>query len=269
MDTHDFHKDFVDAINNRIYNYVNEVHLALKKQYELFVLINKYKDYYESHDINISNIYNEDNTKKITFTKKQIDSIDRLKSSYILSYNYITCEKLKHLYNQINILNTIKNIPYFLYNILLDYFNTEISNFILKGNKYSFGNNLGSIYIKLIPRIYTKRTMAINWGETTKLKKRLIEANIPIYSDANPNGKKYFVYMDDDDYCMLYWRKKQSTIVNKQYYSLKAQANKNVMFSELEDKTIDGILNNKQLALFDKMIFLLKSNPQVKELYKR
>lgn len=75
--------------------------------------------------------------------------------------------------------------------------------------------------------------------------------------------------MDDDDYCMLYWRKKSSTIVNKQYYSLKAQANKNVMFSELEDKTVDGILNNKQLALFDKMIFLLKSNPQVKELYKR
>ena len=268
MKREDYRCDFNSILNLKLDNLIKNLHITYESIYEFYTLIDKHKQYYIDNDIDINSIYNPLVLKKINVEKDKISKLDILKYNFIKSYNYLISEKVRHLEKQIKLINTFRNIPYELFVHLQDEYNIEVINSLLKGDTYSLGNNLGTIFIKNVNRNFNKR-LAVNWDETNKIKNSLIKKGLPLYSINNTSGNKYMVYHTDDGYCFFFWRQSVCKIINKDYYRLTITKNANVKFDINKFKNESDILNNRSLGGFDKLIFLQRLNPNIKHKYKK
>ena len=77
-------------------------------------------------------------------------------------------------------------------------------------------NNLGTLSIKRADR--DPRKLTIDWAETTKYKKELIEQGVKLYDSATGEGEKWHIYYTDRYYCKYHWCKYKAKVKNKSAY---------------------------------------------------
>ena len=117
-------------------------------------------------------------------------------------------------------------------------FNMGIMEYILEGKKFNMGNNLSTISI--IRRDRDPRSPRIDWGESNKYNKELLDNSEDIYDHITELGTKWFIYHTDEFYCKYYWNKGKCKVPNKSVYRFDATR---------------GLKGNK-----DKLIALLKED---------
>tara|TARA_R110000787_G_scaffold281658_1_gene393100 strand:+ start:1035 stop:1508 length:474 start_codon:yes stop_codon:yes gene_type:complete len=117
-------------------------------------------------------------------------------------------------------------------------FNIGIIEYMLEGKKFNMGNNLSTLSV--IRRERDPRSPRIDWGESNKYKKELIDSGKEIYNNVTELGTKWFIYHTDEFYCKYYWNKGRCKVSNKSVYRFDATR---------------GLKGNK-----DKLIALLKED---------
>lgn len=259
-------RDFLYEVHLKLCNLVNQLHNAYEKRNDFIYYIKANINEYNKVGIDVSVVLDIDNRNKIYFNKKQEDKLSTKLISYLKSYNYIVYEKLDKLDNEIRILSTIKEIPREMYTLFQSSLNFEIGNSLVKGNNYSFGGQVGYVYAyfhKLAPGVIPNN---LNWGETMKLKKRLLEQGIAIKTPTNPNGVPYRVYYDFDWFIHARFHKLKNRIKQASYYKFKfayssscyaKYTNKKTYAKGPKDfsgKTFEEILNNRRISPLNKIL---------------
>ena len=108
----------------------------------------------------------------------------------------------------------------------------------MKGKEFAFGSNLSTLSI--IRKKRDPRSPRIDWGESNKYKKELLEEGQELYNPTTGDGIKWHIYYTDEFYCKYYWRKGKCKIPNKSVYRFDATR---------------GVKGNKE-----KLIHLLKTD---------
>lgn len=131
-------------------------------------------------------------------------------------------------------------LTYQQFKSIISIFNKSIVEEILKGYQFVPTTRLGQIEIKKCNRTKYK---AIDWGESNKLKARLIkEDKIPYNKKTAPNGVFWHVYHTDPFYFKWNW-----------YRNTKAKFTKNIMSYKFEatdqnSKRIPEVIKNNPIA---------------------
>tara|TARA_R100000655_G_scaffold88234_1_gene128508 strand:+ start:174 stop:647 length:474 start_codon:yes stop_codon:yes gene_type:complete len=99
-------------------------------------------------------------------------------------------------------------------------FNIEVMDNILEGKSFNMGNHLSTLSIVRQDR--DPRTPQINWGESNKYKKELIDEGTSLYDPETNEGVKWHIYYTDDYYFKYYWRKGKCLVPNKSVYRFDA-----------------------------------------------
>lgn len=238
--------------NYKLDSLIRELHLAYNKRTQFIEIIDKNKDFYINNKINISPIYDWDNENIISLSTEQ-RKLDKLKITFIKGYNHITVHKIPYLLNEIKIYNLIRNVPYPIYNTIQSIYMTEVCNHIIKGNTFNIGKYLGSIGIRIIKNNPDYRYNGINWSESNKLRKQLEENGCKIQTKDNPNGIPYLIKYYNEETVLIKWFKVRSEMINKYKYKFRPMDNNNYSIINLNPKSVDDILNNKGLGMFEKI----------------
>ena len=99
-------------------------------------------------------------------------------------------------------------------------FNINIIEELLEGYEFNMQNNLGTLSIRRVER--DPRTPQINWGETTKYKKELLEKGEELFNNLTGKGEKWHIYYVDKYYYKYHWTKSRAKIKNKTAYRFDA-----------------------------------------------
>ena len=112
------------------------------------------------------------------------------------------------------------NINKEIFNDICSEFNIMIIDKLLEGNEFNMGNNLSTLSI--IRRDRDPRSPRIDWGESNKYKKELLEEDQKLYDPETGEGVKWHIYYTDEFYCKYYWRKGKCKVPNKSVYRFDA-----------------------------------------------
>jgi hypothetical protein len=107
-----------------------------------------------------------------------------------------------------------------IYNSIVQEFNIMIVDYILEGKEFNMGNNLSTLSI--IRRDRDPRSPRLDWGESNKYKKELLDKGESLYNAETGEGVKWHIYHTDEYYCKYYWRKGKCKIPNKSVYRFDA-----------------------------------------------
>lgn len=99
-------------------------------------------------------------------------------------------------------------------------FNIGIINELLNGYEFNMQNNLGTLSIRRVER--DPRTPQINWGETSKYKKELLDKGESLFDSSTGKGEKWHIYYVDKYYYKYHWTKSKAKIKNKTAYRFDA-----------------------------------------------
>ena len=125
-----------------------------------------------------------------------------------------------------------------LHTNIIQEFNIMIMDYILDGKEFNMGNNLSTLSI--VRRDRDPRSPRLDWGESNKYKKELLEEGQLLYNSETGEGVKWHIYHTDEYYCKYYWRKGKCKVPNKSVYRF---------------ETTRGVKGNKE-----KLIRLLKED---------
>ena len=106
------------------------------------------------------------------------------------------------------------------YTNIVQEFNIMIIDYILEGKEFNMGNNLSTLSI--VRRDRDPRSPRLDWGESNKYKKQLLEEGQLLYNPETGKGVKWHIYHTDEFYCKYYWRKGKCKIPNKSVYRFDA-----------------------------------------------
>tara|TARA_R110002167_G_scaffold65107_5_gene184042 strand:+ start:1703 stop:2179 length:477 start_codon:yes stop_codon:yes gene_type:complete len=122
---------------------------------------------------------------------------------------------IKDIYKEYH---TITNEPVDkkLFRTLCEEFNINIMSKILKGAEFNMGNNLSSVSIVRVNR--DPRSPRVDWGESNKYKKELLDQGQELYDSKTSSGVKWHIYYTDTFYCKYYWKKGKCRVSNKSVY---------------------------------------------------
>ena len=112
------------------------------------------------------------------------------------------------------------NIDKATYTNIVQEFNMMIMDYILEGKEFNMGNNLSTLSI--IRRDRDPRSPRLDWGESNKYKKELLEEGQNLYNSETDKGVKWHIYHTDEFYCRYYWRKGKCKVKNKSVYRFDA-----------------------------------------------
>ena len=107
-----------------------------------------------------------------------------------------------------------------LFKDICEEFNIMIMDYILDGKEFNMGNNLSTLSI--IRRDRDPRSPRLDWGESNKYKKELLEEGQKLYDSETGEGIKWHIYHTDEFYCKYYWRKGKCKVKNKSVYRFDA-----------------------------------------------
>jgi len=120
-------------------------------------------------------------------------------------------------------------------------FNIGIIDHILDGKTFNMGNNLSTISVVRRERDF--RSPRVNWGESNKYKKELLDKGEEIYDSITELGTKWFIYHTDEFYCKYYWNKGKCKVPNKSVYRIDAtrglKGNKDKLIDILKEDDLD------------------------------
>ena len=95
-------------------------------------------------------------------------------------------------------------------------FNIGIIEEILDGKTFNMGHNLSTLSVVRVSR--DPRSPRVDWGESNKYKKELLEEGKDLYNSETGDGEKWHIYYIDEFYCKYYWKKGKCRIPNKSVY---------------------------------------------------
>jgi len=127
-------------------------------------------------------------------------------------------------------------------------FNVMIMDYILEGKEFNMGHNLSAISI--VRKERNPSHPRIDWGESNKYKKELIEQKESLYDKNSKIGIKWHIYHTDSFYCKYYWRKGKCSVPNKSVYRFDAtrgvKGNKEKLISLLNEDDLAYLTFKKQ-----------------------
>ena len=145
-------------------------------------------------------------------------------------------------------IETYEYIDKVIFSDICHTFNIGIMNYILEGKEFNMGNNLSTISITRRER--DPRSPRIDWGESNKYKKELIESGEELYDTITEKGVKWYIYHTDEFYCKYYWRKGKCKIPNKSVYRFDAtrgvKGNKDKLTTLLKEDDLAFLKFKKQ-----------------------
>jgi len=109
-----------------------------------------------------------------------------------------------------------KDVDKTLFKDICSEFNIGIMEEILEGKEFNMGNNLSTLSIKRVDR--DPRSPRVDWAESNKYKKELLEEGELLYNKETDEGVKWHIYYTDGFYCKYYWKKGKCRIPNKSVY---------------------------------------------------
>jgi len=95
-----------------------------------------------------------------------------------------------------------------------------IMSYILEGKEFNMGYNLSTISI--VRKDRDPRSPRVDWGESNKYKKELLDKKESLYDQTSGYGTKWHIYHTDSFYCKYYWRKSKCSVPNKSVYRFDA-----------------------------------------------
>ena len=115
-------------------------------------------------------------------------------------------------------------------------------------HEFNMGNNLSTLSI--IRRDRDPRSPRLDWGESNKYKKQLLEEGQLLYNAKTGKGVKWHIYHTDEFYCKYYWRKGKCKIKNKSVYRFDAtrgiKGNKEKLITLLKEDDLAYLKFKKQ-----------------------
>jgi len=169
---------------------------------------------------------------------------------------------------------TAMRMPYNSFNCLNTAINLEMSKSILRGYSFKLGLGvirIGNIQVDRVERKFDSDghpvDRSINWEESNKFKKALIDNGIKVYNkETEPTGRKWFIYHDEPIIHYINWQ--ISVCVNKFIKFFKFEPTsfintKNRVISDVldEDVDVEDIINNNKLGFSTKLNVILKHDP--------
>lgn len=267
MNKYDFYDEFIKANKIRLKEIFIEIHSLYEERSTIYSKVSLYKELLIQIGFNFDSftkmLYEDDYYINILHNKsRRYIPEDIAKDIVRFLTIHRSISKLKH---ELKIVAFLCKTPQRMYFMMQYNFNREIANFILKGGVYNFGQHLSRLGISYVLRGKNSKPV-VDWGESNKLKKQLIEQGFTPKSQENPNGIKWILHRTDEGYCFWKWLKSRAFIPNKKMYKFRAIATNNECTDYGGTLTQEEILA-KSIGPFDKMMALLKLNPQIKERY--
>tara|TARA_R100000900_G_scaffold139214_1_gene118726 strand:- start:213 stop:683 length:471 start_codon:yes stop_codon:yes gene_type:complete len=111
---------------------------------------------------------------------------------------------------------TEEDIDKTIFKAICSDFNVLTIDSILEGGTFNMGNNLSTLSIKRTSR--DPRSPRIDWGESNKYKKELLDDGQVLFNKETDKGVKWHIYYTDGFYCRYYWNKGRCRIPNKSAY---------------------------------------------------
>lgn len=261
MDRYSFHKEFVKDNTVRLKELFNELHVCYQVRNSLYQDLKQHKELFRVIGIDFSVIdnmlFDSKSHRIITPKNRRFLSEDMAKT--INAYIYSCTAKIPKVKHELNIVRLLCQIPDRIYFSIQYWFNREIGNSIVRGGIYEFGKGLSKLGISYVLRRDNAKPV-VDWGESNKLKKQLIEEGYTIKSKDDPTGIKWLLFRTDAGYCFWKWLKTTAFTPNKKMYKFRAIATNNECTDYQGELNIEEILD-KSIGTFDKMMAMLKLNP--------
>ena len=108
--------------------------------------------------------------------------------------------------------NTEDKIDYRVFADICSEFNIAIFDELLNGYEFNLQNNLGTVSVRRVER--DPRKPQIDWGETTKYKRELLDKGVELSDCRTGEGEKWHIYYKDKFYCKFHWTKIRAKINN-------------------------------------------------------
>ena len=121
---------------------------------------------------------------------------------------------INDIYNEY--INSKEEVDEVLFKSICKDFNINIMDYILDGKEFNMGSNLSTISIIRLPR--NNSNPRIDWGESNKYKKELINKGEELFNKNTGEGNKWYIYFTDNEYCRFYWKKSKCRVPNKSAY---------------------------------------------------
>lgn len=268
MNKYDFYKEFIKTNRTKLGELCNKLHTLYVERNSIYAVLEENKVLFEIFHMNfnaLSDMMIDEKYNKKIINEYARNNIPVYYKKLLYRILNLCTNCIPNLQKEIELTAFLCNTPEKMYYIMQYWMNREIANNILRGDIHNFGAGLGKLYIQYIERT-DKSKACVDWGESNKLKARLIEQGHTPRSPENPNGVKWLLYHVDDGYCLWKWLKISSVAPNKKMYRFKPIATNNESTDYKGAITQEDILN-KSIGPFDKMMALLKFNPLIKERY--
>jgi hypothetical protein len=133
---------------------------------------------------------------------------------------------------------TEEPLDYNIFSDICSEFNLAMVDALLDGYEFNMQSNLGTLSVRRVER--DPRKLTVDWAETAKYKKELLESGVELYDSTTGKGEKWHIYYTDKYYCKYHWTKSKAKVKNKTAYRFDATR---------------GVKGNKE-----KLIALLKSD---------
>jgi len=271
------YKEYILIIDDKIKDNLNKIDSIIIKKNYLYKLISGLKEYIiNGKEIcnKITKLYTDTSLQipkyftRIDISKVTLYNEDKIKLSVLRNYLISFIQQVsreKVLQSEVSKLN-LEKVPLEIYKYIIESFNTDMSKYILNGGTFNLGYGLGNLHIEKKERKKEQKP-AINWGESNKVKKELLDAGERLYDHLSfPTGKKWLIRFSDDSSYWWRWGCKGRYIKNIQYFSFvptnfinTKERSQNLIATT--SKSISDILNNEKLGNRDKLNILLKFDP--------
>lgn len=267
MNRYGFYEEFIKANKIRLKELFNELHTCYEVRNNLYRIVKKHELVFKAigTDFSVFDRAMHDKPTKVILNGRSRAKLTKELADTVGSFAYVTFTKIPVIKHEIKIVRLMCLMPDRMFFMIQYNFNREIANTILRGGVYYFGQGLSKLGISYVKRSPNAKP-CIDWGESNKLKAKLIEQGYQVKSKDNPTGIKWLLFRTDDGYCFWKWLKRDAFTPNKKMYKFRAIATNN------ESTEYNGAFNqeeilDKSIGTFDKMMALLKLNPQIIERY--
>jgi len=139
--------------------------------------------------------------------------------------------------------------PYWLFKEVIARCNKKAADAVIFGQIFNFGNRIGHLLIKKIPRNYERPV--VDWGESRRVRSELIEVGKTPRDKVNTEGENWLVYYSDPWYLRWGWVKKRiCRVKNQTVYKFVPTGNRS---KKAGVNTLDVLGNRGKLALMNRL----------------
>lgn len=239
-----------------------------------FKLIDRYRKEIINSDISydeLYKIYTGERPNKIFIPSSLVILKDKIENNVLIlmikQFMQLVTKDIPEVALKLRVEEFVYSIPY---KEVIKFWRLYFKGFariILEGTKYRV-KGLGAFFVRLHKRNIDRK--AVNWGDSYKYKKYLIENGITPKSYEHPDGEPWLVHFTDDEFVAMRWSKNGARIKNAAYYRFKCTSYYVEIDREYADNkllTKSSILDSKVIGNMQKAIQLYTKFSDIRTLY--